>query len=87
MGNAVLNVVFNLCTALVFAPLLTHFSRLVLFIIPNRNGNALHLSINKFDTDSLSMKESLLVPAQIYSLLADSKEMIAHAIRYNCYPR
>lgn len=33
------------------------------------------------------MKESLLVPAQIYSLLADSKEMIAHAIRYNCYPR
>jgi len=86
MGNAVLNAVFNISTALLFAPFLSYFTKLVKLIVPQHNHDSLHLAIAKLDSNTFSLEETLLAPAQISALLVDSKEMVGHTISYNCRP-
>ncbi len=86
MGNAVLNAVFKISTALLFAPFLSYFTKLVKLIVPQHNHDSLHLAIAKLDSNTFSLEETLLAPAQISALLVDSKEMVGHTISYNCRP-
>ena len=63
MGNAVINLVFNATTSLVFVPFLPWFARLIQKIIPERKAvfplqildNPIGLPNDKYDDDKISI--------------------------------
>jgi Na+/phosphate symporter len=87
MGNAVLNAIFNISTAILFAPFLLLFTRLIKKTIPDRTNNMLQLAIDNMSQEQEDFAESIVTPAQLSALRDDTQQMIRYTINYNCYIR
>ncbi len=82
MGNAVLNVIFNASTAILFGFFLVPFTKLVQRLVPIKNGDTDTLRIEQAQMSKKGMTFSL---AQIYALHEDNKTLISQVYDYNTY--
>ena len=81
MGNAVLNIIFNASTAILFWFFLVPFTKLVERIMPTLR-TAMDLRIK--DT-KMKKHWSAFSIAELYALHADSKTLVDHIFTYNSY--
>ncbi len=82
-ANAILNTIFNVCTALLFAPFLTPFTRLVRKIIPDATNTELDLGIDTLDT---TLMTQLNMDTYIDTAAKDIKNLEAHVLQYISAP-
>jgi len=81
MGNAVLNIIFNASTAILFGFFLVPFTKFVQWLVPiKKDANTLHI-------EQAQMKKQWVTfsLAQIYALHEDNKTLIDEVFDYNRY--
>lgn len=82
-ANAILNTIFNVCTALVFAPFLTPFTNLVRKIIPDATNTVLDLGIDTLDT---TLMTEFNMDTYIATAAKDIKNLESHVLQYISAP-
>lgn len=84
MGNAVLNVIFNASTVLLFWFILVPFTKLISRLVPEKKDDTLQLKVLGA-TITWHKHGSAFSSAQLYALHEDCKVLIDHAATYNAY--
>lgn len=82
VANAVLNFIFNLTTAVLFACFLKTYTKFIEWIIPHDAKEEKKLHIESSEDGSNSTQMSL---PKLYALQEDTKTLIDHAFLYNSY--
>jgi len=86
-ASAVFNTIFNVFTALLFAPFLVGFTKLIQKILPNKVHNAVFLHIDSWEHDSVSLEEAITTDSQLVAVGKDIRFLLDECIMYNCYLR
>lgn len=85
MGNAVLNIVFNASTAILFGFFLVPFTKLVLSIMPNIKSKGQEIPSLKTTTLPALGSDTTINQAAVYALVDDSKLLCQQTLHYLTY--
>lgn len=82
MGNAILNTIFNISTAVLFWFALKPFTRMIEWIMPAKTSDDIQLRIQGA---TIKHKNETFAQPQIYALYEDCKILIDYIFAYNTY--
>ena len=77
-ANAVLNTIFNVSTALLFAPFIAQFTALIKRMVPDQQSKSLHLFIDTLNNDTSLTTDILLTATE-----KDTKDLLVRTMQYN----